>query len=360
MLRSLILVLMVVLASSLTGRSQSTYYVPPGSSGVPISLPSGSTATTNANPYDYTTSVATDQTVVNLTDIQMALVPIGNITGGVYSFNSACTGNHVLYFASGGAVTGINTWILAGSGCQAGDVITFDAGNYDSLIQITAVNGSGQPTAGTVLYGGTGYPPGLSASTAQTGNNAIQWTFLLSGVLTSNVTIVGPYGPSLYNSNEWYLVDLTTGPYTITVCSAGSPSGSQACSGGTVTLPHGYGFNGATSIFTDGNGLYSGVRQIGLPLSGGTLYGPLNGITLTGSGTTGTITGTALAATCDSGTASVTSAVVGHPVSVSSTTGADVGGAFSLRGSVTSAGTVTVYVCGTGTPASLAYNVTVF
>ena len=78
------------------------------------------------------------------------------------------------------------------------------------------------------------------------------------------------------------------------------------------------------------------------------------------SGTTGTITGTSLSATCDSGTATVTNAVVGHPVAVSSTTGADVGGAFNLRASVTSAGTVTVYVCGTGTPASLAYNVTVF
>jgi len=44
---------------------------------------------------------------------------------------------------------------------------------------------------------------------------------------------------------------------------------------------------------------------------------------------------------------------------VSSTTGADVGGAFYLRGSVTATGTVTVYVCGTGTPASLAYNVAV-
>jgi hypothetical protein len=78
------------------------------------------------------------------------------------------------------------------------------------------------------------------------------------------------------------------------------------------------------------------------------------------TGTTGTITGTVLAGTCDSGTASVTGAVVGHPVAVSSTTGADVGGAFNVRGSVTSTGTVTVYVCGTGTPASLAYNVTVF
>lgn len=76
------------------------------------------------------------------------------------------------------------------------------------------------------------------------------------------------------------------------------------------------------------------------------------------TGTTGTITGTALTATCDSGTASVTGAVVGHPVGVSSTTGADVGGAFNLRASVTSSNTVTVYICGTGTPPSLAYNVT--
>lgn len=77
------------------------------------------------------------------------------------------------------------------------------------------------------------------------------------------------------------------------------------------------------------------------------------------TGTTGPITGTSLSATCDSGTVAITGAPVGHPVSVSSTTGADVGGAFDLRGSVTSAGVVTVYVCGTGTPATLSYNVTV-
>jgi len=85
-----------------------------------------------------------------------------------------------------------------------------------------------------------------------------------------------------------------------------------------------------------------------------------SGISVPLTGTTGTITGTSLSGTCDSGTASVTGAVVGSPVSVSSTTGADVGGAFNVRGSVTSTGTVTVYVCGTGTPSSLAYNVVVF
>jgi hypothetical protein len=77
-------------------------------------------------------------------------------------------------------------------------------------------------------------------------------------------------------------------------------------------------------------------------------------------GTTGTITGTHLSASCDSGTATVTGVTVGHPVAVSSTTGADVGGAFNVRASVTGANTVTVFVCGTGTPPSLAYNVTVF
>jgi hypothetical protein len=94
------------------------------------------------------------------------------------------------------------------------------------------------------------------------------------------------------------------------------------------------------------------------PSIGGTWTQPFAAPSLTG--TTGTITGTSLSASCDSGTASVSGAVVGSPVAVSSTTGADVGGAFNVRGSVTSTGTVSVYVCGTGTPASLAYNVVVF
>jgi hypothetical protein len=69
------------------------------------------------------------------------------------------------------------------------------------------------------------------------------------------------------------------------------------------------------------------------------------------SGTRSTITGTALITTSyDSGTAKVTGAAVGHPVAVSSTTGAHAGGAHILRGSVTAINTVTVFICGTGTP----------
>jgi hypothetical protein len=77
------------------------------------------------------------------------------------------------------------------------------------------------------------------------------------------------------------------------------------------------------------------------------------------SATTPTIKGMALSNTCDSGTVKVEGAKVGMPVAVSSTDGTDVGGAFNVRASVTSPNTVTVYVCGTGTPPSKAYNVRV-
>ncbi len=75
------------------------------------------------------------------------------------------------------------------------------------------------------------------------------------------------------------------------------------------------------------------------------------------SGRTSTIRGTALSNTCDSGTAAVPGVKPGMPVAVSTTDGSDVGGAFNVRASVTSANTVTVFICGTGTPPSKAYNV---
>jgi hypothetical protein len=123
-------------------------------------------------------------------------------------------------------------------------------------------------------------------------------------------------------------------------------------------------FNVSAGSYSGENGVFAGTLQVG----GGTALATTNQVgtgslvlasTLPLTGTTGTITGTSLSATCDSGSVSVTGAVVGSPVSVSSTTGVDVGGAFNVRASVTATGTVTVYVCGTGTPSSLAYNVSV-
>jgi hypothetical protein len=127
--------------------------------------------------------------------------------------------------------------------------------------------------------------------------------------------------------------------------------------------------NGKTELSkngTDDNGIFVTGTFIGTLASqfaAGTTFGGVLPCLQNGTdcpsltGTTPTITGTALTATCDSGVVTVSGATVGHPVGVSGTTGADVGGAFTLRASVTATNTVTVFVCGTGTPPSLAYNV---
>ena len=77
-------------------------------------------------------------------------------------------------------------------------------------------------------------------------------------------------------------------------------------------------------------------------------------------GYTASITGTSLSATCDSGTTTVTGAIGGEPVIAVRADGTDIGGAFNVRASVTSANTVTVYICGTGTPPDGVYNVAVW
>jgi len=214
----------------------------------PSSLPTGTTAVTQPNPYDFSTNVATDAFAVRLTNLQMATIPISGITGGTYSFNSAGTGALANYTASGGTITSVLVWIPSGSGYQAGDLITFQAGNYDSLVLITAVT-SGQPTAGTILYGGTGYTSGTSI--AETGANAVQFTFLLSGTLTSNVTFVNQYGSYLTTGNQWLWANNTTGAFTVTVCQAAS-AGSQSCGGRTVLIPQGTNNSSMMFIQTDG------------------------------------------------------------------------------------------------------------
>jgi len=214
----------------------------------PSSLPTGTTAVTQPNPYDFSTNVATDAFAVRLTNLQMATIPISGITGGTYSFNSAGTGALANYTAAGGTITNVLVWIPSGSGYQAGDLITFQAGNYDSLVLITAVT-SGQPTAGTILYGGTGYTSGTSI--AETGANAVQFTFLLSGTLTSNVTFVNQYGSYLTTGNQWLWANNTTGAFTVTVCQAAS-AGSQSCGGRTVLIPQGTNNSSMMFIQTDG------------------------------------------------------------------------------------------------------------
>jgi hypothetical protein len=77
-------------------------------------------------------------------------------------------------------------------------------------------------------------------------------------------------------------------------------------------------------------------------------------------GATGSIGGGALTASCASGTATVTGAATGaHYVSASPSVDITGGNttAFSVLAYVSSSSTVTVRVCGTGTPTSTTYNV---
>ena len=255
--------------------------------GAPINSPvfTGTpTAPTNPNPYDYTTQLATDQFVTRLTNLQMAITPI-TVTGGSYSFNSACAGTEANLTASGGAINSILVWIPVGSGCQVNDVITFNAGNYDALIRITTVNGSGQPTAGTILYGGTGYTSGTAI--AGNGANAVQYAFDVNGAQTGASTFIMPFGSYLTTGNQWYWANNTTGGFNINVCQAGAV-GVQTCTGNTVSVTPGVSNNSNfVAVNTDGTGTLGGAYQVGCPLGGCVLTGP-SGMASLGIATSGT------------------------------------------------------------------------
>jgi hypothetical protein len=76
-------------------------------------------------------------------------------------------------------------------------------------------------------------------------------------------------------------------------------------------------------------------------------------------GTTSSIGGSSLSASCVTGTAAVAGAITGQPVTISRSDGTLLGAAFSERAAVSSNGTVTVQICGTGTPPAVTYNVVV-
>ena len=211
-------------------------------------LPSGTTATTTPVTADATTLVSTNQFVQSAIDLSMATTPL-SITGGTYSFDSQCTGTEANLTASGGAITNILVWIPIGSGCAAGDVITPAGGNTDAMIQITTVNGSGQPTAGTILYGGTGYSSGTAI--VHTPAYSFPFTFVLTGVLSSNATFIMTHGTYLTQSNQWIFANNTTGAFTVTVCVAGA---TDACAAGgrTATIPQGTNNTHEVIVQTDG------------------------------------------------------------------------------------------------------------
>ncbi len=206
------------------------------------------TSTTNVNAADASAQISTDAFVQNALNLSMGTVPL-SITGGTYSFFCQGSGATVVVFASG-SISSILTW-AGGSGYKVGDVITPQAGNYDAFIVITAIGGvSGTaPTAGTILYGGTGY--GTGGYAAGLAAVDIQFTFLLTGVLTSNATFYMTYGTYLTTSQQWIFCNNTTGPYTVTVGLSNSTN-TGGSGGRTAVIPQGTNNSRSLLLQTDG------------------------------------------------------------------------------------------------------------
>jgi hypothetical protein len=238
-------------------QSISNAFPPVGTSGAVACLLSSNcaisgtwTAPTNASLIDSSTNLATDAFVQGA----IARVASANnmvITGGTYSFATQATVAPVVSIStSGGAVTGVSI-LAGGSGVAVGDLFVPPGGNGDSLFVVTAVSG-GAATAVTIVSGGTGYTNVISISriiaTSRVRN------FVLTGTLTSNVTIIMMGGTPLSSSTELNMANLTTGGFTVTVCQAPNAS-TDACSGGaTVLLPKGVNNSSSMPMWSDGLG----------------------------------------------------------------------------------------------------------
>lgn len=204
-----------------------------------------------------------------------------------------------------------------------------------------------------------------------------QWYKLVAGISSLNSTLASQVTPSniladATCTSKVFVVDLTTLPATDYQCSGSSlvvvpSSAATSLAGGAKGSAPYQSANSTTAFLASpitsghtfvyawaptGSAIDPEVLDLATWFAAQTYGGSLTATQVTTaalgytplSGLTATINGTLLSASCDSGTASVTSASAGDPVAVSATTGAN---------------TVTVYICGTGTPASLAYNVVV-
>lgn len=203
------------------------------------------TATTNPNAGDASTQIATDAFVQAANLLAMSTVPM-TIAAGTYSFASQASAPVILNVtASGGAVTSASVF-NGGVGFAVGDLVTPNFGNFDALLRVATVSGTAALTM-TVVYGGTGYTSQIGASSAVA--STIPYTFLLSGVLSGNVTILATGGTYRTASQQWYFANNTTGNYTVTV----SASVNNAPAGGRVAvIPQGTNNSRLVGVQTDG------------------------------------------------------------------------------------------------------------
>jgi hypothetical protein len=274
----------------------------------------------------------------NVSNITM-IDPSGNVSGTYFDYIRGLNLEFMPNNGTFGPITKLGSFQASGGNNYFGtDIATQPLTPSTGAALGSANTFTANQTIGSSTAAANGYYIGAlnGASEIQLWETGSAGVSGLSGIFPNTDLLLG------FGANGT-VIDSYFGPVKLVVGPGATPI--ESCTASTCT------FSGSLA---NANGTLIPSTALGY-------QGPAAGyVQLSVNGTTGTITGTALTATCNSGTASVTGAIVGHPVAVSSTTGADVGGTFNLRASVTATNTVTVYVCGTGTPASLAYNVTVF
>jgi len=211
-----------------------------------VTLPSGTLAATNTFAGDKTTQVATDAFVQAACLLQMATVPMA-ITAGTYSFATLSTNFPVISITtSSGAITGA-TVLSGGTTLAVGDLIVPAHGNQDALLRVLTELGGVAETL-EVIYGGTGYTNGSGITSAAA--SVVPYTYLLSSVLTGDVTILVTNGTYLNASQQWYFANNTTGAHGVTVAVS---NGSNAPSAGRAAIiPQGTNNSRIVGVQTDG------------------------------------------------------------------------------------------------------------
>ena len=199
--------------------------------GLNVALTGKPTAPINANPYDETNQVATDAFVQNALLLAMATVPM-TLTNGTYSFSSIATTFPTIHITTTSNSIVTTTVASGGAGLAVGDLMIPRGGNHDAILRVATLSGSAAATL-DIVYGGTDYRNSTGISTDI--SSAIPYTYILSGILTGNVTILATSGTYLDASQQWNFLNNTTGNYSVTVAIANSsnlPSG-----GRTATIP---------------------------------------------------------------------------------------------------------------------------
>jgi hypothetical protein len=201
---------------------------------------------TTVNILEYNTDVASTVYVRSAVLADTATLPLINVTGGTYNFQTLGTGAQIAVSTAGGVITSVEAIDNGGANYQVGDILEMQGGNGDATLRVMSVS-NGVVTGADIVYGGTGYTNGslLTGGALLPGSRF----GIVTGTLLTNVTMIMPAGTYLQGSRRVIFANNTTGPYTVTVLLSNGTGGSI---GTGVVLPQGYNNSTAMELFTDG------------------------------------------------------------------------------------------------------------